>query len=96
MLLAYQHGLGRGPFNIGSGRSYTIRDLVDAIVASSGLAPKVLWDDSKPEGEPRKVANIARARTQLGFAPAVELADGIARTIAWYRAAREAGTAIRL
>src|SRR5712671_3202490 len=58
MLLAYQHGLGRGPFNLGSGRGYSIRELVDAIVASSGLTPTVEWDESKPAGESRKVADI--------------------------------------
>jgi GDP-L-fucose synthase len=46
----------------------------------------VAWDTSKPSGEPRKVADITRARQILGFAPKVELAEAITRTVQWYRA----------
>jgi GDP-L-fucose synthase len=96
MLLAYARGLGRGPFNLGSGRGYSIGEVVDAIVAASGLSPRIAWDTSRPAGEARKVADITRAHRELGFAPSTTLADGIARTIAWYREARRSGTTLRL
>jgi GDP-L-fucose synthase len=92
VLLAYQRGLGLGAINIGSGRAVSIRELVEAVVAASGRTPTIQWDPSKPTGERRKVADITRARTLLGFAPRVALADGIARTIRWFR---DAGASAR-
>jgi GDP-L-fucose synthase len=85
LLLAYEKGIGQGPINLGTGRGFSIREVVDAIVKASGLKPVLQWDTSKPTGEARKVADITRARRILGFEPKVPLADGIAATIAWYR-----------
>ncbi len=85
LLLAYEKGIGEGPINLGTGRGFSIREVVDAIVKASGLKPVLQWDTSKPTGEARKVADITRARRILGFEPKVALADGIAATIAWYR-----------
>ena len=85
VLLAYRLGLGQGPINIGSGHGVSIRELVEAVVAASGRTPEIRWDPSRPTGEARKIADTTRARTILGFAPRVTLADGIARTIRWFR-----------
>lgn len=85
LLAAYERGLGAGPINLGSGRGYSIAELVDAIRAAVGSTAPVFWDTAKPAGEKRKVADTARARTILGFAPKVGLEDGIRRTVAWYR-----------
>ena len=90
MLLAYRLGLGQGPINLGSGVGVSIRALVEAIVAASGRPRRIEWDTSRPVGEHRKVADITRARALLGFEPRVPLVDGIARTMAWLRAARAA------
>ncbi|HZP98717.1 MAG TPA: NAD-dependent epimerase/dehydratase family protein [Reyranella sp.] len=87
MLLAYQKGIGQGAINLGSGRGYSIKELVTAVLAATGRAgDQVAWDTSKPSGEPRKVADITRAREILGFAPKVDLVDAIRRTVDWYRA----------
>ncbi len=86
MLLAYEKGIGQGAFNLGSGRGHSIRELVAAVLKATGQGQPVAWDTSKPSGEPRKVADITRARQILGFAPKVELAEAIARTVQWYRA----------
>jgi len=85
ILLAYERGLGQGPINLGSGRGYSIREVVEAVLAGAGLRPELRWDMSKPAGEARKVADITRARRILGFEPRIGLAEGIRRTIAWYR-----------
>jgi GDP-L-fucose synthase len=58
----------------------------------SGRSREIVWDTSRPVGEPSKVADITRARSLLGFAPQVPLAEGIARTMKWLREFR-AGTA---
>lgn len=85
LLLAYEKGLGQGPINLGSGRGYSIREIVNAVLAHAGLAPELRWDTTKPAGEPRKVADLTRARAILGFEPKIDVAEGIQRTIAWYR-----------
>jgi GDP-L-fucose synthase len=87
LLAAYERGLGAGPVNLGSGRGYTVREVVASVLAHSGLSPEVRWDTGKPAGEARKVADTTRAREILGFEPRVGLDEGIRRTIAWYRAA---------
>ena len=95
LLAAYEKGLGVGPVNLGSGRGYTISEVVATILrhvgdegegGEGGGAGQVFWDISKPAGEARKVADTSRAATLLGFAPKIGLSEGIARTLAWYRA----------
>lgn len=89
MLLAFVRAPGQGPINLGSGRGYSVREVVEGVLAATGRRPRVEWDASKPAGEARKVADISRARTLLGFAPKVGLAQGIARTVAWYERHRK-------
>jgi GDP-L-fucose synthase len=89
MLLAFERGLGLGPFNLGSGRGYSIAEVVDAVLRATGRRPRVEWDASQPAGEDVKVADVTRARALLGFEPSVGLEEGIARTVAWYESNRE-------
>jgi GDP-L-fucose synthase len=96
LLLAYARGLGQGAINIGSGTGVSIRELVETVAKVAGRSPRVQWDTSKPAGEPHKVADTTRARTLLGFAPRVALADGIARTARWFAGARAAGVPVRV
>jgi GDP-L-fucose synthase len=86
LLAGYERGLGQGPINLGSGRGYTIREVVAAILRHAPPGTDVRWDTTKPAGEARKVADTKRAETILGFTPKIGLEEGIARTIAWYRA----------
>ncbi len=88
LLLGFEHGIGKGPVNLGSGQGTTIREVVGMVLAAAGRAPDVRWDAGRPSGEPRKVADPARCRAILGFRPRIGLAEGIARTLAWYRANR--------
>ena len=88
MLLAYQNGMGKGAFNIGSGRGHSIRELVEAVQAATGKQVEIAWDTTKPSGEPQKIADISRARELLGYAPKVDLATAIAETVQWYLASR--------
>lgn len=86
ILLAFEKGIGKGAINLGSGHGHAIREVAAAVIKATGYRGKVAWDASKPAGEPRKVADIARARDILGFRPKVDLETAIARTVAWYRA----------
>ena len=85
ILLAFEKGIGKGAFNLGSGLGSTIKDLVAAVVQATGYDGEVKWDTSKPSGEPHKVADITRAKQILGFEPKVDLKTAIDRTVDWYR-----------
>ena len=91
MLLAYERGVGQGAFNIGSGRGYSIREVVIAVLAATGRNVDVNWDTTKPTGEARKVADITKARELLGYDPKVGLPEAIALTVDWFRRNRETG-----
>lgn len=86
MLLALEHYACGKPINLGSGRGYSIREVVEAVCDATGITPTIEWDLSKPAGEPYRVADLTRARAELGFEPQINLAEGVARTVRWYRA----------
>ncbi len=87
MLLAIEKFPSAEPLNIGTDEEITIRELVELILGAVGVRPKVVFDTGKPAGQPRRNADISRARSTLGYAPKVKLAEGIADTVAWYRSA---------
>ena len=76
-----------GMLNVGCGEDLTIRELADIVQRSVGYDGPVLWDDSKPDGTPRKLMDVTRIKS-LGWAPEVGLEDGIRRTYDWYLANR--------
>ncbi len=73
------------PVNVGCGTDVTIDELARMIADLVGYRGAFVHDSSKPDGTPRKVLDVSRIRA-LGWAPSVELADGLARTYDWYRA----------
>jgi GDP-L-fucose synthase len=75
---------GREPVNIGSGAEISIRDLASLIAELTGYHGKVVWDDSRPNGQPRRSLDTARARRLLRFEAETDLRVGIDRTITWY------------
>ena len=72
--------------NVGSGREISIRELAELVKRTSGCEAAITWDSSKPDGTPRKLCDTSLIRS-LGWAPAIDLEDGLQRTIAEYRAA---------
>ncbi len=74
------------PVNLGAGREISIFDLTSLIAKLSGFSGKIVWDESKPDGQPRRCLDTSRARECFGFSAATPLEEGLARTIAWYRA----------
>ena len=72
--------------NVGSGREISIRELAELVKRTSGCEAAITWDSSKPDGTPRKLCDTSLIRS-LGWAPAIELEDGLQRTIAEYREA---------
>ncbi|MBK7260256.1 MAG: GDP-L-fucose synthase [Ignavibacteriae bacterium] len=72
------------PVNIGAGFEITIRDLVDLIVRLTGYEGKVVWDTTKPNGQPRRMLDVRRAKERFGFEVKVGFEEGLQRTIEWY------------
>ena len=73
-----------GPVNVGSSEEISIKDLVDRIVTLTGYRGRVLWDATKPDGQPRRKLNDERARREFGFTAQVDFTQGLRRTIEWY------------
>ena len=76
--------------NIGTGEDLTIKELAELVAELAGFKGELAWDSSKPDGTPRKVLDVSKARA-LGWAPKISLRDGIASTIAWYKDATAKG-----
>ena len=77
------------PINLGTGREVTIRELVETIAELSGFTGEIIWDSTMPDGQPRRCLDVSRARDLLGWSAAIDLADGLQRTIDWYRSQTE-------
>lgn len=77
--------------NVGSGEEVTIRQLAEAVKEATGSHAEIRWDASKPDGTPRKLCDTTLIRS-LGWAPKIDLKEGLARTVADYRAECAAGT----
>jgi GDP-L-fucose synthase len=80
--------------NIGTGEDLTIKELAELVAQLAGFTGEIAWDVTKPDGTPRKVLDVSKAKS-LGWAPQISLRDGIASTIAWYKDATAKGEARR-
>lgn len=72
------------PVNLGSGMEISIKDLVTLIAKLSGFDGKIVWDASKPNGQPRRRLDVSRAEKEFGFKAQVGFEEGLRRTINWY------------
>ena len=75
---------GAEPVNLGSGMEISIRDLVTIICQETGFTGKVVWDASKPDGQPRRCLDVTRARESFGFVARTPFTEGLRNTIQWY------------
>ena len=74
------------PVNIGTGHEIAIADLAALIAEKTGYPGRLVFDATKPDGQPRRQLDVTRARELLGFTAETPLAAGLDRTVAWYRA----------
>lgn len=75
-----------GPVNLGNPGEFTIRELAEQVIELSGSRSTITMVREKPEDDPAKRRpDITLARTKLGWAPTIELRDGLKRTIDWFR-----------
>ena len=92
-VLATERYDGAGPVNVGSGREVTTRELVSLIARRTGFEGRIVWDTTKPDGQPRRCLDVSKAEELFGFRARTSLEEGLERSIAWYRAHRMAPTA---
>jgi len=78
------------PVNIGSGHEISIKDLAMLIARLTGFEGRLVWDASKPNGQPRRGLDTSRAEQRFGFKAQVDFEEGLRRTIDWYRSTRSA------
>lgn len=73
------------PINLGTGEEITVADLAKEIARLTGYSGCITWDETKPDGQPRRCLDITRARQWLGWSPSIDLATGLRQTIEWWR-----------
>ncbi|HRE47647.1 MAG TPA: GDP-L-fucose synthase [Aggregatilineales bacterium] len=72
------------PVNLGSHFEISIKELVEVIAELTGFTGKLIWDTSKPNGQPRRKLDTTRAKAWFGFEATTPFRDGLRRTIDWY------------
>ncbi|MCF6150446.1 MAG: GDP-L-fucose synthase [Candidatus Kuenenia sp.] len=72
------------PVNLGAGFEISIQDLAELICKLTGFRGKIVYDTSKPDGQPRRMLDITKAEIEFGFKAKVSLEEGLKRTIKWY------------
>jgi GDP-L-fucose synthase len=86
--LATEYYNKAGPINLGSGMEISIRDLVMLIVELTHYSGEIMWDTSKPDGQPRRCLNISKAAKKFGFQAKTDFKTGLENTIKWYKGNR--------
>jgi GDP-L-fucose synthase len=89
IVLAAERYEGAEPINVGAGQEIAIKDLVELIARLTGFSGRIVWDASKPDGQPRRMLDTSRAATGFGFVAKTPFEEGLRQTIAWYRRTRE-------
>ena len=85
IVMATERYDGADPVNLGTGHEITIRELVDLLARLTGFTGEVRWDETKPDGQPRRALDITRAQQQFDWVAQTALEDGLKRTIDWWR-----------
>ena len=84
LLLAAERYDGPEPVNLGTGEEISIRDLAGLVAEFTGYEGEIVWDTSKPNGQPRRKLDVSRAEELFGFHAPTPFREGLRRTVAWY------------
>jgi GDP-L-fucose synthase len=76
---------GSDPVNLGAGMEISIKELAGKIAELTGYDGKIIWDTSKPNGQPRRGLDVSRAKELFGFEAQMPFEEGLRRTIAWFK-----------
>jgi len=85
VVLAAERHNQSDPVNLGAGFEISIRELAQLIAEVCGFGRKIVWDTSKPDGQPRRCLDTSKARSEFGFEAKTALREGLRRTIEWYK-----------
>ncbi len=85
IVLAAERYDGEEPVNLGAGFEISIKDLVELIARLTGFAGLIVWDPTKPDGQPRRLLDTGRAEKHFGFCAKTSFEAGLKQTIEWYR-----------
>ncbi len=85
IVLATEYYNKNDPINIGAGSEISIKNLIELIVELTGFQGRIIWDEDKPDGQPRRMLDTTRAFQEFGFTAKTNLRDGLKKTIDWYR-----------
>lgn len=72
------------PVNIGAGFEITIKDLVNKLVKLMDFKGKIVWDKTKPNGQPRRCLDVSKAKKEFGFTAKTDFDEGLRKTVEWY------------
>jgi len=86
IIMAAESYDGSEPVNLGAGWEISIKDLAETIAEAVGYEGEIIWDTSKPNGQPRRKLDVSRARERFGFEAQVPFEVGIGKTVAWWEA----------
>lgn len=84
IVLATERYDGSEPVNIGSSHEISIKELLETIVRLTDFEGEIVWDTSKPDGQPRRKLDTSRAKAHFGFEARTDFETGLERTINWY------------
>jgi GDP-L-fucose synthase len=85
LVLAAERYDGSEPVNLGAGKEISIRELAELVADVTGFTGRIVWDTTKPNGQPRRSVDASRAHELFGFEARTSLHQGLERTVAWYR-----------
>jgi GDP-L-fucose synthase len=91
IVLAAEKYDGSEPVNLGSGEEIAIGDLAKLIAAEVHFTGELIWDTTRPNGQPRRCLDTTKAKRLFGFEAKRGLRDGIAKTVEWYHQCRQRG-----
>ena len=84
MLLAAERYDNMEPVNIGAGFEISIADLSALIAKLTRYSGRIVWDASRPDGQPRRCLDVSRAEKEFGFRATTPFEEGLRETVAWY------------
>jgi len=84
ILLAAEKFNGDQPVNLGSSSEISIKELAETIQIIVGYTGKIIWDETKPDGQPRRKLDVSRAQTEFGFSATTDFITGLHQTVEWY------------
>ncbi|UCF61280.1 MAG: GDP-L-fucose synthase [Anaerolineaceae bacterium] len=85
IILAAEHYNASEPVNLGSGQEISIKDLAELIAQLTDFGGRLVWDTTKPNGQPRRALDISKAEELFGFRAKMPFEEGLRQTIEWYR-----------